>query len=95
MDTKLPEFPFVILKERLAEHRHLHIIKYDLTAHTATSQKFNHIRPFLFSAMHCDFDQSMCGFVQDKNDTFDWLRNYGKSRSHERDERMGFSLVVL
>ncbi|XP_020612540.1 MAM and LDL-receptor class A domain-containing protein 1-like [Orbicella faveolata] len=29
----------------------------------------------------CTFDQSMCGFVQDTNDTFDWTRNRGSTPS--------------
>ncbi|XP_078360420.1 MAM and LDL-receptor class A domain-containing protein 1-like isoform X2 [Oculina patagonica] len=31
----------------------------------------------------CDFDGSMCGFVQDKNDTFDWTRKYGSTTSSQ------------
>ena len=29
----------------------------------------------------CDFDESMCGFVQDQNDVFDWRRQKGSTVS--------------
>ena len=29
----------------------------------------------------CDFDESMCGFVQDQNDVFDWRRQKGSTGS--------------
>ena len=32
-------------------------------------------------ATSCDFEGSMCGFVQDKNDKFDWTRNKGSTSS--------------
>ena len=36
--------------------------------------------PFVL-VISCDFDQSMCGFVQDKNDKFDWTRRKGSTLS--------------
>ncbi|XP_078348020.1 uncharacterized protein LOC144633100 [Oculina patagonica] len=33
------------------------------------------------SAHSCNFDESMCGFVQDKNDEFDWTRLNGSTPS--------------
>ncbi|KAM7427033.1 hypothetical protein ABFA07_021757 [Porites harrisoni] len=33
------------------------------------------------SAITCNFDVSMCGFVQDKNDKFDWTRRKGATSS--------------
>ena len=32
-------------------------------------------------AKTCNFDASMCGFVQDKNDKFDWTRQKGPTSS--------------
>ena len=29
----------------------------------------------------CNFDVSMCGFVQGHNDKFDWTRDYGRTSS--------------
>ena len=31
--------------------------------------------------MSCNFDSSTCGFVQSKNDKFDWTRNTGGTSS--------------
>ena len=46
------------------------------------SQLFHPHVLFLFSlATACNFDNSMCGFTQDKNDTFDWTRNKGGTSS--------------
>ena len=40
---------------------------------------------YLFFALvgpsSCDFDRSMCGFVQDKSDKFDWTRHSGTTSS--------------
>ncbi|XP_020605879.1 enteropeptidase-like [Orbicella faveolata] len=33
------------------------------------------------SAFSCNFDTSMCGFVQDSNDNFDWTRHQGSTTS--------------
>ena len=38
------------------------------------------IFPFVL-VISCDFDGSMCGFVQDNNDTFDWTRRKGSTSS--------------
>ena len=32
-------------------------------------------------AITCNFDVSMCGFLQDKNDKFDWTRHKGATLS--------------
>ena len=37
--------------------------------------------PFFRFVLACDFDESMCGFVQDKNDKFDWTRRKGSTWS--------------
>ena len=37
---------------------------------------------FLLSVASCNFDNSMCGFVQDRNDKFDWKRHRGSTRSY-------------
>ena len=31
----------------------------------------------------CNFDVSMCGFVQGKDDIFDWTRHNGNTPSHD------------
>ena len=36
---------------------------------------------YYFLAFSCNFDTSMCGFVQDSNDTFDWTRHRGSTSS--------------
>ncbi|XP_020608618.1 MAM and LDL-receptor class A domain-containing protein 1-like [Orbicella faveolata] len=33
------------------------------------------------STFSCNFDTSMCGFVQDSNDDFDWTRHQGSTLS--------------
>lgn len=40
---------------------------------------FNFFKNFL--AFGCTFDTSMCGFVQDSNDEFDWTRHRGGTMS--------------
>ena len=36
---------------------------------------------FYFLAFSCNFDTSMCGFVQADNDDFDWTRRQGGTPS--------------
>ena len=41
-----------------------------------------HHNVFFFSVtIGCNFDSSMCGFTQDKNDRFDWTRKRGSTGS--------------
>ena len=35
----------------------------------------------MFLAVGCNFDTSMCGFVQDSNDNFDWTQRQGSTPS--------------
>ena len=36
---------------------------------------------FFLAPSSCNFDGSMCGFTQDKNDQFDWTRQRGSTTS--------------
>lgn len=36
-----------------------------------------------FSVVSCNFDNDVCGFVQDSNDKFDWTRNKGSTSSYQ------------
>ena len=45
--------------------------------------KFRFLAFFSFLlGFSCDFDKSTCGFVQDKNDAFDWTRRKGSTPSY-------------
>ena len=44
------------------------------------------IREFIFLfnlEIICNFDVSLCGFVQSDNDKFDWTRHKGSTSSHD------------
>ncbi len=36
-----------------------------------------------FPVVSCNFDNDVCGFVQDSNDKFDWTRNKGGTGSYQ------------
>lgn len=36
---------------------------------------------FYFLAFRCNFNDGMCGFIQDQDDQFDWTRKKGQTRS--------------
>ena len=51
-----------------------------------------------FLAFSCNFDTSMCGFVQDNNDNFDWTRRQGSTPSSDTgpsaDHTTGYGMNV-